>query len=291
MSLTANQIENIQIDYGIIYTNYGLPNAAKVGPSRGGGEFLASNKVRDITFDGEKGKTMGMQVTESVDASLTISILDMSIPTLALAMPYATLAGDGAATPYSLTCTSAAIAALDSSDYLSNITMFCRTISGAYKKISLYNAMSESAFKFKAAPKAEGEVQLVFDAHWDAQDDTANLFKVEDVGSIISDLIKPTVITTPADAATAIVAASALSAVFSEDIRVTDINNNNFILMKSSDGTIVAGTLTYAVATKTATFVPTVSLSAATPYIWLINSVSDTASNVMLARVINFTTL
>jgi len=290
MGLTQTQIENIQIDYGIVFTNYGEVNQTKLGPSRGGGEFSVDNKIRDIEYDGQKGKTKGMQVNEEVNASLKVTILDMSIPTLALAMPYATLEGDGNVTPYSLTCKNDDVGIVDSTSYLKNITMFCKTVKGAYKKITLYNAMSESKFGLKAKPKGEGEVELEFNAHWDVVDDTANLFKVEDAGSIIIDTVKPTVITIPADAATAIVVSSTLSALFSEDVKVTDINAENFILIKASDGSVIAGALNYTIATKTATFNPTVSLTAATPYIWLISRVKDNAGNIMLPIITNFTT-
>jgi len=186
MSLTTAQIENIQIDYGIVYTNYGETDSRKIGPSRGGGEFSADQKIRDIDFDGMLGKTKGMQVVEEINASLKVAILDMSIQMLALAMPYATLVGDGTTTPYSLTCKSTDVAILDSTSYLKNVTMFCKTVKGAYKKITLYNAMSEGKFGFKAKPKNEGEVELEFNAHWDPTDDTKDLFKIEDAATIVT---------------------------------------------------------------------------------------------------------
>ena len=290
MSLTAQQIQNIQIDYGIVFANYGETDVQKLGPSRGGGEFTAEQKVRDIEYDGSKGKTKGMQVIESVDASLKVNILDMSLPVLAMAMPYATLAGDGTTTPYSLTCETASVDVLADTAYLKNITMFCKTISGAYKKITLYNAMNENKFGLKAAPKGEGEVEIIFDAHWDAVDDTANLFKVEDVASLTIDVIKPTLIAVPADAAAAVVVSSTMTATFSEDVLPGDINADNFVMIKSADGTVIAGALTYVIATKIASFKPTLSLTAATPYIWMISRVKDNNGNVMLPIILNFTT-
>lgn len=182
--LTAQQIENVQIDYGIIYTNYGETDATKLGPVRGGGEFKADQKIRDIEFDGMLGKTMGTQVVESIDASLNVTVLDTSVKTLALSMPYATLIGDGSTTPYSLTCKSSDVGVIASESYLKNVTMFCKTVKGEYRKITLYNAMAENSFELKAKPKGEGEVSLEFFAHWDPTDDTKDLFKIETVASI-----------------------------------------------------------------------------------------------------------
>ena len=62
--------------------------------------------------------------------------------------------------------------------------MFAKTIKGEYKKITLYNALSENGLTLAAAPKAEGTVALEIYAHWDATDDTKNLFEIEDVASI-----------------------------------------------------------------------------------------------------------
>ena len=62
MNLTQEQIENIQIDYGIVYVNYGEVGEAQLAPTRGGGTVTITKNIRDIEFDGRKGKTKGMQV-------------------------------------------------------------------------------------------------------------------------------------------------------------------------------------------------------------------------------------
>jgi len=168
--------------------------------------------------------------------------------------------------------------------------MFAKLMNGQYKKITLYNAMSESEFTLAAKPKGEAEIKLEISAHWDAFDDAMDLFKVEDIANIGADIIKPTVVTVPTDAATGVVITSNLTAVFSEEVKTQDITTDNFILLKASDGTIVPGALTYNATTKIATFDPTASLSAATPYIWTIARVRDTSGNVMLPVIVNFTT-
>jgi len=68
--------------------------------------------------------------------------------------------------------------------YLKNITMYCKTIKGDYRKLTLYNALNEADFALKAAPKGEGEVSLEFNAHWDSTDSSANLYLIETVASI-----------------------------------------------------------------------------------------------------------
>lgn len=183
--LTQAQKENIQIDYGIIYTNYGETDKALLGPSKGGGEFAVDVKIRDIEFDGARGKEKGLQVVESVDASLKVSVKDTSIKTLALAMPWATLSGAGTVeSPYELTCENANVGAIADTSYLKNVTMFAKTIKGDYRQITLYNAMHEGKFSFKAATKGEAEIELEFNAHWDPLDDTKDLYDIKTIAAI-----------------------------------------------------------------------------------------------------------
>jgi hypothetical protein len=76
------------------------------------------------------------------------------------------------------------IGIIPDSAYLKNITMFAKTVKGEYKKITLYNAMSENGLTFAAVPKGEGTIALNVFAHWDAVDDTKDLFDIGDIASI-----------------------------------------------------------------------------------------------------------
>jgi len=284
MALSQEQIEAIQIDYGIVYLNYGEVGENLLGPTRGGGEFSVKASYRDIEYDGAKGKMKGMKVVEDLNATLGVTLIDTSIDVLELAMPFVVRVGN------ILTAASASVGIIPSAAYRKNVTMFAKLISGQYKKITLYNALSEKDFSLAAKPKGESEVQLELSAHWDPVDTESVLYEIEDVASIGGDIIAPTVITVPADAAIAIVVTSSLTATFIEDIKEADVHKGNFILTKVSDGVIVAGVLAYTAATKVVSFDPTTDLAAATPYIWVIANVRDTAGNVMEPVVVNFTT-
>lgn len=284
MNLTQQQIENIQVDYGIVFVNYGVVGERQLAPTRGGGTFIASKNIREIEYDGRRGKTKGMQVVDEINAMLSVPLMDTSLDNLALAMPYATYAND------KISAKSSNVGVIADSAYLSNITLFAKIVGGGYKKIVLYNAMAENDFTLTAAPKSEGVITLEVHAHWDATDDTADLFDVIDIANINGDVAIPTVITVPADAATSVVVTSNLTATFNEDIKQQDISSDNFTLLKVSDGTIVAGALTYTPATKTATFDPTSSLDADTAYIWIVANVRDLAGNKIAKTIVNFVT-
>lgn len=176
--LTKEQIENVQIDYGIVILNYGETDQKRIGPTKGGAEFSATKNIRDIEYDGQMGKTMGLQVIDEMNASLKFNILDTSLTTLAFVMPQADYddttkilkSGQGGAIP--------------ASKYFKNITMFAKVIGGGYKKITLFNALNESDFVLSSAPKAEGEVALEVFAHWNPET-MDNLYQVEDVAEIV----------------------------------------------------------------------------------------------------------
>lgn len=177
-NLTEQQIENIQIDHGIVFANYGEADQRMLGPTRGGGVFTVTANIRDIEYDGRKGKTKGLQVVDEIDAQLTVTHLDSSLDTLQMAMPYAKL-DDG-----KIVCGSVSMGLIPEEAYLKNITMFCKTVGGEYKKIALFNALSEADFSLTAAPKGEGEMPLEVYAHWDPKDSSQNLYTIEDVENI-----------------------------------------------------------------------------------------------------------
>jgi len=87
INLTQNQIDKIQIDEGLIYVNYGELDEYLLGPTRGGGEFVATQEIRDIEYDGKKGKTKGLQVLGDIGAMLKITTLMCSQDALAMALP------------------------------------------------------------------------------------------------------------------------------------------------------------------------------------------------------------
>ncbi|AFQ46263.1 hypothetical protein [Desulfosporosinus meridiei] len=185
MALTQTQLENVQVDYGIVFADYGLATQRRLGPTRGGGGFKVDATIRDIEYDGGNGKSKGMQVLESVTASLSVTVLDTSMETLAIAMPWATYDG----TAKTITAKSANIGGIQDTAYLDNVTMFAKLMNNEYKKITLYNAMSESSFELAAKPKGEAEIGLEIMAHWDAFDDAADLYKIEDVAAIVDPFV------------------------------------------------------------------------------------------------------
>ena len=85
--LTKAQTEKIQIDEGIVVLDLGETSEKVLGPTRGGAEFTATPTIRDIEYDGRKGKTKGVQVKDGEDVLLKVASLDCSQEVLKLAIP------------------------------------------------------------------------------------------------------------------------------------------------------------------------------------------------------------
>lgn len=176
-NLTQQQIDKIQIDEGVIFIDYGLPTEMKLGPTRGGGEFNATQTVRDIEFDGRVGKTAGMQVIESQEADLKVNSLCTSQEMLKKAFPNCRISG----TKVKNAKAGVIPAGPTDSAYAKNVTMFAKLMDGSFKKITIYNPMHEGAIAIKAVQKAENELALDFQAHYGKEDLNGDLYEIDEV--------------------------------------------------------------------------------------------------------------
>lgn len=181
-NLTKKQVENIQIDEGLVFVDYGEETERKLAPTRGGGEFSATASIRNIEFDGRSGATAGTQVIEEQEAILKVVSLCMSQEELLFAMPFARKQGEGE----DMVIKNPKCGIIPESAYCKNITMFAKLVSGKYKKITIYNPMSENGLTVKAAPKAEGEISLEIRAHYTIDDLNGDLWEVKDAASVES---------------------------------------------------------------------------------------------------------
>lgn len=159
VNLSTADITKIQIDEGIVVTDYGEETEKVLGPTRGGAEFTATPSIRDIEFDGRKGKTKGMQVKDNEDVSLKISTLCCSLANLALAIPGATI-NSNKLTPGNF-------GVISGTSYLKNVAVITKMLDGTFTILKIKNAMHEGGFTYKGVSKAENEHSLEFLGHYD----------------------------------------------------------------------------------------------------------------------------
>lgn len=181
-NLTQKQIDKIQLNEGEVYLDFGEETERYLAPTRGGGELTITTTLRDIEFDGRRGKTKGLQAVEEEAAVLKVTVLDLSQENLKLAIPGCTVTGTAET---GIKISNSQTIVIDASNYNNNITMFTKLLGGGYKKITLFNPMHEGALTIKAAPKAEGELALEINAHFNPFDDTEHLYDIEEVTEII----------------------------------------------------------------------------------------------------------
>lgn len=162
VNLSNNNIQKIQIDEGIVVINLGEEDQIILGPTRGGVEFTATPSIRDIEFDGRKGKSKGLQVKDGEDVTLKVACLCCSLENLKLAIPGATIASDK--------ITPGNFGVISTEAYLKSVAAVTKMIDGTYTIIKVANPMHEGAFTYKGSSKSENEHNLEFVGHYNPTD-------------------------------------------------------------------------------------------------------------------------
>ncbi len=175
VDLTKDQISKIQIDEGVVITNFGEENEKILGPTRGGAEFVATPSIRDIEYDGRKGKTKGLQVKDGEDVSLKINTLCCSQENLALAIPNAV-----PKTAEGNEIEQGDFGVISDESYLKNVAVVTQMLDKTYKVLIVKNAMHEGALTYKGASKSENEHNLEFLGHYNALDSSEKIWSIKD---------------------------------------------------------------------------------------------------------------
>lgn len=170
---TENDTKKIQIDEGIVVFNMGEENQLIVGPTRGGVEVTITPVIRDIDFDGRRGKTAGMQVKDEEDATIKVTSLCCSQDLLLKALPNAVLDSN------TNIITQGDFGPIKSSNYISTIDVITQMLDGTFKVLTFNNGLHEGAFTYNAKPKAENEHNLEIIPHYTI-DDSSRIWKITD---------------------------------------------------------------------------------------------------------------
>ncbi|WP_010249226.1 hypothetical protein [Acetivibrio cellulolyticus] len=176
-NLTTKQLENVVLDAGVIYINYGLTDERVLAPCREGIVFVVEQEFKDIEYDGQRGKTKGMRRIISENASITANVMDLSQENIKLALAGSNMDG----TTKAITNGTGEIA---SADYLANITAVGLNMKGEYKVITLYNAMADNGLNIEMNDKEEASIELQFSAHYDPTNLSSPIYKIEQVTTL-----------------------------------------------------------------------------------------------------------
>ena len=179
-TVTTAQIENIILDTGVVYLNYGEVGERILAPTRGGNTFVVEQDVKIIERDGALGKEKGLRRVIREDAMLTVRVMDLSIANLQMALR--------AASATATKITSTQDGSIADSEYLANVTLIGTDMEGKNKIITLFNAMSDNGLSIEMADKDESVVEIVFAGHRDPTDATVPLYTIEEVEDIAPNL-------------------------------------------------------------------------------------------------------
>ena len=170
---TKEDVKKIQIDEGIVVLNLGLENELIIGPTRGGVEMTITPEIRDIEFDGRRGKTAGMQSIDGEDATVKVISLCCSQKLLLHALPNATLDDSGKVIKQG------DFGVIPDSKYITTIDVVTQMLDKTYKILKFNYGLHEGAFSYKAVSKAENEHNLEFIPHYTI-DDASRLYEIKD---------------------------------------------------------------------------------------------------------------
>lgn len=186
--LTKEMVENIQIDHGVLFKNYGEKDQELIGPARGGGNFKVERTYRNIEYDGVKGDTQGLVSVDDENATLTVKTINASMSTFADKLPGAKLTKDP--TSGKITKIEAgSLGVIKEESYIKNITLFAQKIGGNFVKITIKRALDKNGLDFSAVQKAEGEIELAYKAHHKYDDGEDPIYSIEDVDDMNLEVI------------------------------------------------------------------------------------------------------
>jgi hypothetical protein len=161
---TANTPNNLVIDAGAVYTNYGLANEALAGATSGGNEFNAKFTFRQPKIDGIKSDNVkGLQILSKTNITLKVNFLEMTIAILQMALNGVT---DAVSNPNYTIITGKTV--ITNADYLNNIAIV-GTLSGTTLPviIILKNALSLEGLSLKTEDEKDNVLPVTFTAHVD----------------------------------------------------------------------------------------------------------------------------
>ena len=174
IGFTTNTPNNLLIDAGAIFTNYGTASEALLGATSGGNEFAVAIKTRDVKVDGLKGTVKGLTRIISTDVTLKVNMLELTTAIIQAAL----MANVDTVTNAGFdTITGKTEIAL--SDYINNIALVGR-ISGSLQPvvIILKNALSSDGIKFSNKDAVDNILPITFTASIDPSTPTVSPYEI-----------------------------------------------------------------------------------------------------------------
>jgi hypothetical protein len=159
--------------------------------------------------------------------------------------------------------------------------------------ITLHKAVPTGEIKFLFEFDKERIYEVTFVGLVDTDRTAGDFIGVIGDSSIAADIVAPVVSTiVPADSAVSVALAAPVVLTFSKDINSDTINTANILVVNDATGDHVAGSISYDIATKSATFIPSVMFAASTKFVVIVTTNVRGANGIALTvpYVSTFTT-
>lgn len=173
--ITKKTAENLIVDVGAVYLNYGIADKERLwGATSGGASFEVEQEVKEVEADGARGKVMGLRRKVTENATLTINALEHSAENFHAALPGSILEEmpDGGKKIRSGVH-------IKLEDYHENIALV-GTLSGSQDPIViiLNNALADDNLSLETEDKNEAVPEIVFSAHYDPENLEGPIYEI-----------------------------------------------------------------------------------------------------------------
>ncbi len=179
--IKSENLEHIVIDAGVVYLNYGVEGKEKLlAPCKGDNAFSVEAEIREIEANGLKGKTKGLRRKIREEASLTVNLMDLSLDNLKSMLPGSKKSATSLKHGWKI----------EDEDYIDNVTIIGEELGGGFKKITIYNALSDEPTEVTLIEDDETAVAITFSAHFDLDDgceNEADFWEIEDLTEFACD--------------------------------------------------------------------------------------------------------
>jgi hypothetical protein len=282
----ASTIRNLVLGAGAIYADYGEVTEAVIGATRGGSTFTVEREIREIEQDGTYGAVKSHRQKTRVQPILMVNAMELNTTNIPKFFGGMTVTTSNPS--YDVITEDIALA---DTDYLTNIAFVGETKDGEDVVIIVKNALGDGNIEFAIEDKNEIVPEVQFTGHYATDALTTPPYEIRFPKSA-GDTTPPTISSSlPTANATGVSISADYVLTFSEAIRSDTITSDNIFMLKTSDNTPIAGTLSWNSAQTVITFNPTSNLTANTQYsVFITTGIKDIAGNSIASTSVRYFT-
>lgn len=172
--ISADTYKRLATDAGVVYVNYGTPQAEIIGATRGGNGFKIEDDNRQMVADGAPGDIKGDKRRVKTKITLAVNLLEFTTKNLKMLLPGTTSTVDSGTHDKLVRSTQIVVG-----DYFDNVTLVvAKNATEVPIALKILNAIALNGLDFGAADDDETVVAVEFTAHHDPADLTKDPWEI-----------------------------------------------------------------------------------------------------------------